>query len=83
MRRKRGFTLNWAGLRITAEKDARHWKASVYDLSRGVFIYQAEESGPEDAKRVAVAFAVSQLFGNSDGFQPELLSAMLPWKSSG
>jgi hypothetical protein len=83
MRRKPVFTLNWAGLRITAEQHASRWKASVYDLSSGVFIYQAEESGLEDAKRVAVAFAVSQLFGNSDGFQPELLSQMLPWKSSG
>jgi len=34
-------------------------------------------------KRVAVAFAVSQLFDNSDGFRPQLLSQMLPWKQSG
>jgi hypothetical protein len=71
------------GLRITAEKVARHWKASVYDISSGVFVFQAEESGPEDAKRVAVTFAVLHLFGNSDGFQPELLSQMLPWTWSG
>src|SRR5689334_23257415 len=50
MSRKRVFTLPWAGLRITAEKVARHWKASVYDISSGVFVFQAEESGPEDAK---------------------------------
>jgi hypothetical protein len=48
-----------------------------------VFIFEAQESGPDDAKRVAVTFAVSHLFDNSDGFQPELLSQMLPWKWSG
>jgi hypothetical protein len=80
---KRGFTLHWAGLRITAERDSGRWKASVYDLTSGVFIFEAQESGPDDAKRVAVTFAVSHLFDNSDGFQPELLSQMLPWKWSG
>jgi hypothetical protein len=55
----------------------------VYDISSGVFVFQAEESGLEDAKRVAVTFAVLHLFGNSDGFQPELLSQMLPWTWSG
>jgi len=83
MSRKRGFTLHWAGLRITAERDTGRWKASVYDLTSKVFIYEAEGSGPEDAKRVAVAFAVSYLFDNSDGLQPELLSPMLPWKWAG
>jgi hypothetical protein len=83
MGRKRGFTLHWAGLRITAERDAKRWKASVYDLSSGVFIFERQENGPDDAKRVAVTFAVSHLFNNSDGFQPELLSQMLPWKWAG
>ena len=83
MSHTRGVTLHWAGLRITAERDTGRWKASVYDLTSQVFIYEAECSGPEDAKRVAVAFAVSHLFDNSDGFQPELLSPMLPWKLAG
>jgi len=55
----------------------------VYDFTGKVFIYEAEGSGPEDAKLVAVAFAVAYLFDNSDGLQPELLSPMLPWKWAG
>ena len=55
----------------------------MYDFTGKVFIYEAEGSGPEDAKLVAVAFAVAYLFDNSDGLQPELLSPMLPWKWAG
>ena len=83
MSRKRGLTLHWAGLRITAERDSRRWKTSVFDLTSGVPIFEAQENGPDDAKRVAVTFAVSHLFGNSGGFHPELLSHMSPRKWSG
>jgi hypothetical protein len=82
MNRTRGFTLKWAGLRITAEQGASRWKALVFDATTNEPIYESEESGPDEAKRVAVEFAVLHLFKSTDGFRPELLSGMLPWESS-
>ena len=78
--RRRGCTLHWDALRITAEKRAEMWKASVYDRNENATVYQAERMRAEDAMRDAVAFSVRRLFGSSSGFSPGLLVHMLPWK---
>ena len=67
---RRGCTLHWDGLKITAQRNTKLWKASVYDRNENATVYEAERAEAEDAMRGAVDFVVRRLFGSSSGFSP-------------